>query len=83
MKLVELILADDKTKAKLLSDEYKNAINVSSREWYIGKVVKMENKVVLITGGKYLSNGLLSNYWNWIEVYENGSLSNTPEFGYG
>lgn len=37
---------------------------------------------VLITDGKYLSDGRLSNYWYWKRVLPNGELSET-ESGYG
>ena len=37
---------------------------------------------VLITDGKYFSNGRLSNYWYWRRILPDGSLSDT-ESGYG
>jgi hypothetical protein len=37
---------------------------------------------VLITDGKYMSNGRLSNFWYWQRVLPDGSLSET-EHGYG
>jgi hypothetical protein len=53
----------------------------------INSVVYYENKIggiypVLITGGKYLSNGLLSNFWDWRKINDDCSLGEL-EHGYG
>jgi hypothetical protein len=37
---------------------------------------------VLITGGQYMSNGRLINFWYWKRVLSDGTLAET-EHGYG
>ena len=38
---------------------------------------------VIINSGKYLSNGLLSNFWEWQRVSPTGRINNNIESGYG
>ncbi len=38
---------------------------------------------VLITSGKYMSNGRLSNAWHWNRILPNGEVCNEDEHGYG
>jgi hypothetical protein len=38
---------------------------------------------VIIVGGCYLSNGLLSNHWDWHRLSPTGRINPKKEYGYG
>jgi hypothetical protein len=42
-----------------------------------------DGRMVQITSGEFYSNGSISNFWYWKEVFPNGELSNVEENGYG
>lgn len=52
--------------------------------FFVGDIVSHPSgRKVKITSGAFWVSGRLSNFWNWREVREDGTLSEVEEHGYG